>query len=105
MVSGAGSSESMFTTSQAIAARARKSGAGGIRARPSATNVAATTPTATAVRKAIGHVARCPRRNAGGSETHARNARRTSDGNGATPTGAGATWTGPRVDIAEQREL
>src|SRR3989441_5286870 len=102
MGSGASSGASVLTTSHAITARARKSGAGGIAARPSATMVAATTPTATVVRNAAGQGRRWPRRTAGVSATDARNALAMSDGNGGTPTSGSATLSDAKIDTTKK---
>src|SRR5881409_1908762 len=99
---GASSSASVLNTSHAITARARKSGAGGIAARPSATIVAATTPTATVARNAAGQGRRWPRRTAGVSATDARNALAMSDGNGGTPTSGSATLSDAKIDTTKK---
>src|SRR3989442_15954806 len=99
---GASSGATVLNTSHAATARARKSGAGGITARPSATTVAATTPTATVDRNAVGQGRRWPRRTAGVSATDARNALAISDGNGATPTSGSATLSDAKIDTTKK---
>src|SRR5436309_15562929 len=102
MVVGSASMASRSNTSHMIAARAMKSGAGGIHARPTAASVAATTPSAIVTRSAAVHVRPPARRTTGVIAVEATNALARSAPKGGSPTSGSATLSAAKIDTTKK---
>ena len=85
-----------------IAARAMKSGAGGIQARPTADSAAAAMPSATVTRSAPVHVRPPARRTTGVIPSEATNALAMSAPNGGSPTSGNATFSAAKIDTTKK---